>query len=96
MLKLTLALTALVFCLVLPAAYAVTSKPESKSVAQTLLRQMNSGPDGHITRAVKCAPVSQGSHAFSCDLKSVISTHLSAHVTLLDGGLRTTWEPLKG
>jgi hypothetical protein len=95
LLKLTLALGAFVLCLALPAAYAVTATPGSKSVAQKLQQQMNSGPNGRITRTVKCIPAARGK-AFDCDLQSVISTHIAAHVSLIDGGMRTVWEPLQG
>jgi hypothetical protein len=96
MFKLALALTASAAALALPAAYGSFSKPPSKVVEQRLLQQMNSGPDGRITRLVSCSRTSKRELAFKCDLESVRSTHLGARVTVVPGGLRTVWEPLAG
>jgi hypothetical protein len=96
MFKLTLALTASAAVLALPAAYGSLSKPPSKAIEQTLLQQMNSGPDGRITRLVTCSRAPKNELAFRCDLESVRSTHLGARVTVVPGGLRTVWEPLAG
>jgi hypothetical protein len=96
MIKLTLALVAFVLTLVIPAAYAVTSRPPSETIAQTLLRQMNSGPDGRITRRVDCALASRAKRMYACTLESVASTRLGVRVAVVDGGLRTTWHALEG
>ena len=68
----------------------------SAGVAKTLLQQINSGPDGHITRNVACGRGSKAGLAFTCDLKSVRSTSIRANVAVVGGTLRTTWEPIKG
>jgi hypothetical protein len=96
MLKLSLALTTFVLALALPAAYAFTSRPGPRIIARTLLEQVNSGPDGHITRRVTCARAAKARRTFDCSLESVVSTQLGAHVALVDGGLRTTWDPIAG
>jgi len=60
------------------------------------MRQMNGGPAGRITRLVDCKNAGNRGRSFSCDLESVRSTHLGARVTVVPGGLSTTWEPLAG
>jgi len=94
LLKLTLALIASAAVFALPAAYGSLSKPPSGAVAGKLLRQMNSSPDGRITKSVSCVPT--GHKRFDCDLQSVVSTHLQVHVTTAGGSFRTVWEPLAG
>jgi hypothetical protein len=96
MAKLSVALSTFVLALVLPVTYALASKPPSNDVAQTLLRQMNSGPDGRLTRAVTCARVGAAVKTFDCSLQSLVHTRLGARVTQVDGGLRTVWQPLEG
>jgi hypothetical protein len=96
MIKLSLALIAFVAILAIPAAFGFSAKPGPKTVARSLLTQMNSGPDGRITRLVTCERASQARHTFTCDLESVRSTHLRAGVTVTGGLLRTTWAPLVG
>ncbi len=96
MLKASLALTAFVAVLAIPAAFAVSSKPAPATVARTLLQQMNSGPDGRITHRVTCTRVPRLERNFSCDLQSAISTHLGARIAVVDGGVSTTWQPLAG
>jgi len=97
MVKLGLVLTALAAALALPAAQGMTSRPgPSGALEQTILRQMNSGPDGQITRRVDCGRGSRAGAAFTCTLESVTSTRLRANVSFVGGGLRTTWEPLAG
>jgi hypothetical protein len=71
-------------------------KQPSGAVAQVLLRHMNSGPDGRITRRVACGRGSHAGAAFSCDLVSIGSTTIRANVSLVGGAYRTTWEPLAG
>ena len=96
MVKATIALLAAAAALALPAAYAVTSKPSAATIAQKLLTQANSGPDGTITRRVNCTPSSKAHGPFACELESVRSTSLGARVAVVPGGLRTTWTPLQG
>jgi hypothetical protein len=96
MLKASLSLIVFVAVLAIPAAFGSGSKPGPKTVAQTLLKQMNSGPNGYITRRVRCTRVAKLQHSFSCDLRSTISTHLGAHIAVVDGGVSTTWKPLAG
>jgi hypothetical protein len=82
-------------CLALPAAYAA-AKPGRRAIERTLLRQMNSTGYGRITRRVVCARERSPGRAFACRLESVRSTSLDVDVAVVDGGLRTTWHPLKG
>ena len=96
MIKLLLTLAALVLSLALPAAYAVASKPAPRTVADTLLRRMNSGPNGTITRRVTCERETRARRTFVCELASVRATTIDVRVALADGGLRTTWHPLEG
>src|SRR5215831_7994363 len=97
MVKLGLVLTALAAVLALPAAQGMTSRPgPSGALEQTLFRQMNSGPDGQITRRVECGRGARAGTAFTCTLESMRSTSLRANVTFVGGSLRTTWEPLAG
>jgi hypothetical protein len=96
MLKLALTLVAATAILAVPATLAAASKPRSAAIERTLLRQMNGGPAGHITRLVDCRTAGKRARSFTCDLKSVRSTHLGARVTVVPGGLSTTWEPLAG
>jgi hypothetical protein len=94
MVKLTVVLTA-VGALALPAAQGMASSQRlPQRVAAQLLRQMNSGPDGKITRHVTCVPA--GGRTLRCDLESVRATTIRAHVSLVGGTYRTTWEPLAG
>ena len=95
MLKLGLPLLAAA-ALAVPWAQGATSKPRTAAIEQTLLRQMNGGPAGHITRLVDCQRAGSRGRSFTCDLQSVRSTHLGARVTVVPGGLSTTWEPLAG
>jgi hypothetical protein len=69
---------------------------QSRTVQQELLRQVNSGPAGHITRAVHCSQASNRSSTFSCTLVSTRSTTLRARVVLDGTQLRTAWAPLQG
>jgi hypothetical protein len=96
MLKLPLTLVAATAILAVPATLAAASKPRSAAVERTLLRQMNGGPAGRITRLVDCQRAGNRGRSFTCDLQSVRSTHLGARVTVLPGGLSTVWEPLAG
>ena len=94
MVKLTLVLT-VVGALALPAAQGMASSQRvPQRVASKLLRQMNSGPTGKITRRVTCVPAA--GPTLRCDLESVRSTTLRATVSLVGGTFRTTWEPLAG
>jgi|SRR5579862_2775283 len=92
---LTLALVSLASVIAL-AAHAVAAKPSGGSVSRSLLARVNSGPDGRITRSITCTRVARGREEFACRLVSVRSTSLGAHVALVDGGLRETWQPLRG
>src|SRR5207237_4679008 len=95
MIRLCLAATALAVGFALPAAQGMTTTPRpSGAVAQTLLKQINSGPDGRITRRVACGRGTKAGLAYSCDLVSVRSTSIHANVGVVGGTLRTTWEPL--
>jgi hypothetical protein len=94
MLKLGLPLLAAA-ALAVPVTQAATSKPRPAAIEQTLLRQMNGGPAGRITRLVDCRSA-VNRRSFTCDLESVRSTHLGARVTVGPGGLSTVWEPLAG
>jgi hypothetical protein len=97
MVKPSLLITAVAVSIALPAAQGMTSpKAPSAGVAKTLLQQINSGPDGHITRNVACGRGSKAGLAFTCDLKSVRSTSIRANIAVVGGTLRTTWEPIKG
>ena len=96
MLKVSLALAALVLALALPAAYAGARQSDAGPVEQTLLRRMNSTPDGRITRRVDCSRAPRAHHSFVCALTSVRSTKLRVDVTVVDSGLRSTWYPLEG
>jgi hypothetical protein len=96
MLKLALTLVAAAAILAVPATLAAASKPRSAAIEQTLLRQMNGGPAGHITRLVDCKRAGSSGRSFACDLQSVRSTHLGARVTVVPGGLSTVWQPLAG
>ena len=95
MLKLGLPLLAAA-ALAVPLAQAAASKPRSAAIERTLMRQMNGGPAGRITRLVDCHKAGNRGRSFTCDLESVRSTHLGARVTVVPGGLSTTWEPLAG
>ena len=101
MLKLSLvpasiALTAAVLGLVLPAAHAVAAKPGPETVAASLLRDMNSRGSGAITRRVDCVPGPTAGGTFACTLVSARSTSLDVRVRVVDGSLRTTWLPPRG
>jgi hypothetical protein len=96
MIKLAIALSTFVLAFTLPVAYAVASKPGPKTIAGGLLKQMNSGRDGKITRRVTCDRALEVAKTFDCSLESVIRTHLQARVAVVDGGLRTTWQPIQG
>ena len=96
MLRISLSLIVFVAVLAIPAAFGSGSKPGPNTVAQALLKQMNSGPNGYITRRVRCTRVAKLQRNFSCDLESAISTHLGAHIAVADGGVSTTWQPLAG
>ena len=78
----------------LPAVSALQAKPVPAQVEQRLLHQMNAGPDGTITKSVHCLRVS--GRTFSCDLRSIRSTSLGAHVVVAGGSLQTVWLPLRG
>jgi hypothetical protein len=95
MLKLGLPLLAAA-ALAVPFAQAAASKPRSAAIEQTLMRQMNGSPAGRITRLVDCQKAGNRGRSFTCDLESIRSTHLGARVTVVPGGLSTTWEPLAG
>ena len=69
---------------------------EGRTVQQELLQQVNSGPAGHITRAVHCTHASSHPSVFSCTLVSTRSTTLQARVVADGTQLRTAWAPLQG
>jgi hypothetical protein len=96
MLKLALTLVAAAAVLAVPATLAAASKPRPAAIERTLLRQMNGGPAGRITRLVDCRTAGKHARSFTCDLESVRSTHLGARVTVGPSGLSTTWAPLVG
>ena len=96
MIKISLALISFVAILAIPAAFGFSAKPGPNTVARSLLTQINSGPDGRITRLVTCERIAKGRAAFTCDLESVRLTHLGARVDATGGLLRTTWQPLAG
>jgi len=77
-----------------PASGVLHSKPSSALVEQRLLHQMNAGPDGTLTRSVRCLQAS--SREFSCTLHSIRSTSLGAHVVVSGGSLETVWQPIRG
>jgi hypothetical protein len=94
-LKLGIALSTSVLALALPASHGVAGKT-SRALERTLLHQMNSTPDGRITRKVDCAPLPGAPHSFTCRLTSVRSTSLRVDVDLAGGGFRAIWYPLAG
>ena len=65
---------------------------------QSLLHQMNAGPDGRLTRNVHCSPVGRprDTHRFDCVLLSTRATKLDASVAVTPDGLQTSWAPLRG
>jgi len=77
-----------------PASGALTSKPNPAQVEQRLMHEMNSGPNGKITKSVNCLPASH-TH-FTCSLRSTRSTRLGARVTVSGGSLETVWQPISG
>jgi hypothetical protein len=93
--RVSVLLPLLLVCLALPAAYAA-AKPGRRTIEHALLLQMNSAGYGRITRRVVCASERTPSRGFACRLESVRSTSLDVDVAVVDGGLRTTWYPLKG
>jgi hypothetical protein len=95
MLKSSLAISAIVLGLVLPVARAVTGRPPVRTIPRALLEQMNSSPDGRITRRVSCVPELRGKLTFACELTSLASTRLRVDVAAGDG-LRESWYPLQG
>jgi hypothetical protein len=95
MLKSSLAITAIVLALVLPAARAVTRGPAVRTIPRALLAQMNSGPDGRITRSVSCVPELRRTLTFACELTSTGSTRLRVDIAGTNG-LRESWYPLQG
>jgi hypothetical protein len=95
MLKLASLGTALVFGIAAPPGGDSHGKPMRERVEQALLQQMNSGPDGRITRSVHCHTAGSQSK-FSCVLESTRSTTLGAVVVAHGVELQTAWEPLQG
>ncbi len=71
-------------------------RPGPASVEQELLRRMNAGPDGRITRNVLCRPATADGRTLACVLKSTRSTVLGVRVVVHGSDLRTAWEPLAG
>jgi hypothetical protein len=63
------------------------------TVPQQLLRQMNSGPAGTVTRSVRCSP---GHAAVACTLQGKGSTAIDARFVVHDGGTEVDWAPLRG
>jgi hypothetical protein len=95
MLKLAAIGTALAFGLAVPFHPGAAAHPTKAQVEQKLLHQMNSGPNGRVTRAVHCQ-TSGGRSTFSCRLQSVRSTSLGAVVVVHGTSLQTAWQPLRG
>jgi len=77
-----------------PASGVLQTRPSSAQVEQRLLHRMNSGPDGTVTRSVRCLQAS--SSEFSCTLHSTRSTSLGAQVVVSGGSLETVWQPIRG
>jgi hypothetical protein len=96
MFKLSLAAIAAAAVLALPAAHGSAPGPRPSSVSSSLLREMNSGPAGQITRRVTCTPSATRRGSHDCDLDSTISTHLTARADPVGGGLVPAWHPLAG
>lgn len=94
MVKLALISLTLGIGLAFPASGVLHAKPSSTQVEQRLLHQMNAGPDGTLTKSVRCLQASGG--GFSCTLHSTRSTSLGAHVAVSGGSLETVWQPLRG
>jgi hypothetical protein len=95
MLKVALAVTALVAAGALPASYAFSAGPP-RTLEGTLLAKANSGPAGEITRRVTCKRTSGVRQTFKCDFGSVRSTRLRAAVAVTSGGLSIGWQPIEG
>jgi len=62
-------------------------------VERAIKAEMNAGPHGRVTRAVRC--VKREGEA-RCVLTSVAGTKLRARVDLEGGAHRVVWEPLEG
>ena len=95
MLKIAALSTALGLGIAVPAAGTLHAKPSRPLIEQHLLRQLNGGSAGHITKAVHCAAAGDAV-TFDCTAVSVRSTTLGARVVVRGDGLRTAWEPLQG
>jgi hypothetical protein len=95
MLKSSLTIAAIVLAVALPASRAVTGGPVVRTIPGTILAQMNSSPDGRITRRVACVPELRGKLAFTCELTSVTSSRIRVDVAAGDG-LREIWSPPQG
>jgi hypothetical protein len=92
MLKLLVALV-LGSGIAIPSVQAVTAPGGDGVAPQQLLRQMNSGPAGTVTRSVRCTPARA---AFACTLQGRSSTVLDARFVVHDGGTEIDWAPLRG
>lgn len=77
-----------------PASGVLHGKPNSHQVELRILHQMNSGPDGKITKSVHC--LHAGGLGFACRLQSQRSTTLGARVVVSGGSLQTVWQPIRG
>jgi hypothetical protein len=95
MLKSSLTIAAIVLALALPAAHAVSGRPTVRTIPRALLAQMNSSPDGKITRGVSCVPELRAQLTFACELTTVRATRIHVDVAAEDG-LSETWFPLQG
>ncbi|HEY5058392.1 MAG TPA: hypothetical protein VII51_05190 [Gaiellaceae bacterium] len=95
MLKLVALASALGLGIAVPATGALHSKPNRALVEQQVLQQLNSGPDGRITRTVHCSAIKRH-FSFSCVAVSTRSSRLDAQVVVVGDGLRTAWSPLQG
>ena len=82
--------------LALPVAHhALPAAP--KTVEQRLLTRVNSGPDGRITRSVRCRTA--GEARFSCSLRGLSLTspsRLHVHVVTSGGSFEPAYGPVEG
>jgi len=94
MVKLALISLTLGIGVAFPASGVLHAKPSPAQVEQRLLHQVNAGPDGTLTKSVRCLQAS--GREFSCTLHSTRSTSLGAQVVVSGGSLETVWQPLRG
>jgi hypothetical protein len=78
-----------------PASGVLHPKPNPAQVEQHLLREMNSGPSGKITKSVACLPASSTAR-WTCHLRSTRSTSVGARVIVSGGAVETVWQPISG